>query len=64
MDTKLKTKAKGTVAAVVIRADGTREDLGVIASTEDGTLSFGEKVKQAWREGWQEGKQKKDCGGE
>jgi hypothetical protein len=53
---RVKTKAKGTVSAVVIRADGTREDLGVIASTEDGTLSIGKRIKQAWREGWQEGK--------
>jgi hypothetical protein len=53
---RVKTKAKGTVSAVVIRADGTREDLGVIASTEDDTMSIGTRIKQAWREGWQEGK--------
>ena len=50
---------EASISAIVTRADGTVEDLGVIASTEDGNLSFGEKVKQAWREGWREGKKGK-----
>lgn len=31
-----------TLSAVVTRADGTIEDLGVIASTEDGTVTIEE----------------------
>jgi hypothetical protein len=32
-------KAEVTIEAVIIRKDGTREELGVIASTKDNTVS-------------------------
>jgi hypothetical protein len=34
------------VEAVVIRANGTREDLGTIADSEKNTVSLGEKIKR------------------
>jgi transposase-like protein len=38
-----------TLSAVVIRADGSREDLGVIAGSD---LSWWQRLKRRWRR-WQ-----------
>ena len=38
MKATLNDKVRATLSAVLIRADGTRQDLGVIASTVDGRI--------------------------
>jgi hypothetical protein len=62
METKITTKPRGTVRAVVTRADGTVEDLGVIAemTVEDAPPGLMRMLKEAWVEGWDEGSERKD----
>lgn len=60
MDAHLNAKPKATLRAVVTRKDGSVEDLGVVASTEDAAPGFVERAKEAWRAGRDAGTQRKD----
>ena len=45
-----RTTPKGELFKKVIRADGTVEDLGLVASTEDGSIQVGQKVGSVLRD--------------
>lgn len=60
MDAKTTAKPKMTISAVVTRATGEVEDLGVIATTEEPKTNFLHDLREAWVEGWHEGHDKKD----